>query len=204
MTNFDPNKIKRVLAVDPSLTCSGWALLNCNSSNDNSIIAVGQIKSLSPSFSLSDRLLDLQHRILSLFEKLKLGSSDAVICESPTTVIDPSAAFKVEQVRCIYEVLARSLEIWVPGRINPRSIHRELLGMKGAQLKRSFVKQSAVTTVKMLFGSQLSAIGFPVNESDLAKKQDIVDALLLGSYATTKLQESKISGVELPQLLEKG
>jgi len=118
--------MRYVMAVDPSLTCSGWAIFDISS---NSLQAVGKIKSLSASgHSLPERYEDLQRQVSQLFLHFNLGNSDVVICESETTMIDPKAAFKVERVRGIFETLGRERGCIVPGRISPRTVQFEVGG----------------------------------------------------------------------------
>src|SRR5262245_26646002 len=125
-----------VMAIDPSLTCSGWALLTLETGR---VRAVGKLRALSASYPLAERLNGLHLQIGELLSALKLGTGDFLICESPTTVRDPHNALKVEQVRGIFESLARSNGICVPGRLNPRTVQFEVMGLRGKQLQRSLV-----------------------------------------------------------------
>ena len=183
-------KYYRLLAIDPSLTCSGWALFDIKREE---LIAIGKIKSIDTSHSLSERLLDLQLKIKITYKKLSLTCTDIIVCESQTTMIDPNAAIKVEQVRSMFEVLAREFEVSVPGRINPRTVHHEILGMKGKQLNRICVKESAVYTVEKLFSETLNKMGFKTDIKNLKSNQDIVDAILIGNLAVTKVKSSMLS-----------
>lgn len=171
-----------LLAVDPSLTCSGWALFRVT---DQRLLGVGKFKSLPPSISLSRRLADLQERISALLKQFELGANDYLVCEAPTTMRDPRAAFKVEQVRGIFEASARAIGVEVPGRINPRSVHFEILGLKGPQQKRTEVKAAAVSIVGNLFKGDLTRLQFPLEPRALKRHQDIVDAILVGSLAVS-------------------
>lgn len=177
-------KSRYLLAIDPSLTCSGWALFSVES---GSLLGVGKIRSMKPSFELSLRYKDLQHQIHSLFETLAIGSSDMLVCEAPTTMKDPKAAFKVEQVRGIFETLARQRGAFVPGRVNPRTVHFEILGLKGKQLKREIVKQTACTVAAHLHSKALFKIGFK-DAAELKRHQDIADALLIGSVVLSRIK----------------
>ncbi len=176
---------KRLLTVDPSLTCTGWAFFDCE---EGTLLSVGSLKSLKATHSLSHRLVDLQERVKALYEDFWLSPSDIVICEAPTTMKDPKAAIKVEQVRCIFEVLARARGVQVPGRINPRTVHRDILGQSGKQLSREIVKQSAVRAAEFRFASHLQSLGF---DAPLSAHQDIADALLLGEVALAKIRSAK-------------
>jgi Holliday junction resolvasome RuvABC endonuclease subunit len=196
-------EFKRIMAVDPSLTCSGWALFGIADRipGRGNLLAVGKIKALGPAHPLAVRFLDLQEKISSVYDTLKLCSNDVLICESPTTMRDPRAAFKVEQVRGIFETVARSRSLAVPGRINPRSVQSEIMGLKGKQLARTVVKETAVEVVKTVYGTALEAIGFNVNRDNLARNQDIVDAILIGSLAVSRFGMARISGCAMEETL---
>lgn len=188
MTNF------RLIAVDPSLTCSGWAFF---SGSNGSLLGVGKIRSLPPKLPMAVRLEDIQYKIGKLFSMLEIGSGDILVCEGQTTLIDPKSAFKVEQVRGIFETLARSRSVSVPGRINPRTVQSEVIGLSGKQLPRPLVKSHAVKTVQAIFGESLKAIGFNANEEELSLSQDIVDALLIGSAALNHIKSAIRAGLSL-------
>lgn len=174
---------KRLIAIDPSLTCSGWAVFDIKSKK---LLGIGNIKSKKEG-SLSERLLDFQNKVAILYEALVLTSSDILICEEATTIKDPRATLVVEQVRCIFEVLARDKKVHVPGRINPRTVQYEIMGLKGAQVDRENVKRIARETVNVLFGVMLQKIGFL--EKDIFKKgnQDIIDAILIGALGINRI-----------------
>jgi Holliday junction resolvasome RuvABC endonuclease subunit len=191
---------QRLLAVDPSLTCSGWA---CFDVKTDRVLAVGKIRSKGPESPLAERLEDLQAKILRVMEELKIGPRDLVVCEAPTTMRDPRAAIKVEQVRCIFEVLARSLKAQVPGRINPRTVHHELLGLRGRQAARLEVKRAAVQVAQQLFGEALETLGFEPTVQHLSKHQDIVDALLLGYIGLTRVRSARWADTPLEELMHR-
>ena len=185
---------ERLFAVDPSLTCSGWALFSLP---DESLLGVGKIKSLPASNELSLRIADLQEKIALVLDDAGLKKGDLLVCEAQTTMRDPRAAFVVEQVRGVFETLAREREVLVPGRINPRSVQHEVMGLRGKQLKREIVKSTAASVVENLYGSSLTKLGFTVNAKELSKNQDIVDALLIGAYGLAKIAQSAHSGAPL-------
>lgn len=196
----------RLLAVDPSLNCSGWALFTLKGGE---LRAVGKIRSLSPKVALSLRLIELQQKVKGIFEHFRLGEGDVLICEAPTTMRDPRAAFKVEQVRGIFETLARELGLEVPGRLNPRTVQREMMGLKGRQLARAEVKRIAAAIVARIHGEVLTKMGFDIAVDTLARHQDIVDAVLLGSLAVSRVQaahtaKSSLSSMFAPKLLRGG
>ena len=174
---------KRLLASDPSLTCSGWALFDIKTKK---LLSVGNVKSKKEG-GLSERLLDFQKKIVMLFEALMLNGHDVLICEEATTMIDPRATLVVEQVRCIFEVLARNLNVCVPGRINPRTVQYEIMGLKGVQIDREHVKKIARETVNAIYADMLSQIGF--FKQDILKKsnQDIIDAILIGTLGLSRI-----------------
>jgi Holliday junction resolvasome RuvABC endonuclease subunit len=177
---------RSLLAVDPSLTCSGWALFSIF---DGRIRSVGKVRSDPPSVPMGQRLKSLQERIEAVLERIDLGERDLLVCEAATTVKDPHNALKVENVRSIFETVAREREVTVPGRINPRSVHYEIMGLKGKQLPRADVKQAAVRTVQCLYADQLIGLGLGVN--GLSRHQDIVDAILIGRLALTRISAAK-------------
>jgi Holliday junction resolvasome RuvABC endonuclease subunit len=177
--------IRHILTVDPSLACSGWALFRLL---DGALLAVGSVKSLGPEHPLAVRFRVLQERVGALYERCQLGDTDLVVCEMQTTMRDPHAAHKVEQVRGIFEVLGRARGAQVPGRINPRTVQFEAMGMRGCQLDRATVKAQAVYTASALYGDALKKIGFNSSTQNLSKNQDIVDALLLGTVAIARIK----------------
>lgn len=170
--------------------------------SSESILGVGKIKSLKPQIALASRFLDLQERIGTLFKQLSFGTADILVCEAPTTMKDPKAALKVEHVRSIFETLARELGAYVPGRLNPRSVHNEVIGLSGAQLARPIIKEMAAKTVKTLHGSDLKRLGFLVDDEQLRRHQDIVDAILLGNLALSRIKGAKNSGVSIESLFQ--
>jgi Holliday junction resolvasome RuvABC endonuclease subunit len=177
----------RLIAIDPSLTSSGWALFEVKS---GTLLAIGKICSLDATHSYPSRLRDIQEKIKSAFNTLKLSNDDILISEAPTRIIDPHASFKVEQVRSMFETLGREFGLHVPGRINPRTVHKELLGMKGKQLKRSIIKEAAVYTVEKLYTNHLRRMGFICAPSHFKKHQDIVDAILIGHTGVTRIRNA--------------
>lgn len=189
----------RLISIDPSLTCSGWALFSIKSAK---LMAVGKLKSLSPEKPLAVRLQDLHIKICKIFETLELGNDDVLICESPTTMRDPRAAFKVEQVRGIFEEIARQRSVRVPGRLNPRTVQYEVMGLKGKQFNRAIVKQTALSIARTLYGKDLLGMGFKLDDGFLKRHQDIVDAILIGSLGVTRIQSAKTSGVSLEEMFE--
>lgn len=173
-------RLRYLMSVDPSLTCSGWALFDVVSS---SLLGVGKIRSLSAKIPLGERLSDLQGKIAHVFTSIPLGGNDVLVCEAPTTMRDPHAAIKVEQVRGLFEVEARARLAQVPGRINPRTVQFEVMGLKGRQLERRVVKETAAYVVSKLHGARLEELGISAEISALKRHQDIVDAILIGATA---------------------
>ena len=189
------------MAVDPSLTCSGWALFDVQSGR---LLAVGKVKSREATFPLAERLADLQEKIMSVMESIAIGEHDWMMCEAPTTMRDPHAAIKVEQVRGIFETIARVMRARVPGRLNPRTVHHEVLGIGGGpQLPRVQVKQLAVQVAERLFAGSLREIGFEPSLPNLKKNQDIVDAVLLGYLGLTRLRSAEWGNLSPEALLDR-
>ena len=191
---------RRLMAVDPSLTCSGWAFFEVRS---RKLVAVGKVRSLDPSQPLASRLADLQRKISGIMADLEIGAEDYVICEAPTTMRDPRAAIKVEQVRGIFEAVARMRLAQVPGRLNPRTVHHQVLGLVGKQLPRPEVKRVAVEVAHRLFAEPLSAIGFESTKPNLKRNQDIVDAMLLGHLGLTSLQSAEWAEMPPEELFDR-
>ena len=189
----------RLLAVDPSLVCSGWALFAVTSGK---LLGVGKVRSLGTSFPMARRLEDLQLKITNLLDGLSLRANDVLVCEAQTTMRDPKAALKVEQVRGLFEVSARSLGAAVPGRINPRTVQFEVMGLHGRQLTRPVVTATAVEVVRRTFSAELTAIGFGDQLAVLQRHQDIVDALLIGRLALSRLQHARVASVPMAALFD--
>lgn len=194
-------KSSLLLAVDPSLTSSGWALFCLDTGH---IQQVGLIKAPGPGLSLSQRLELLQRDISALIQDLNLSKNDYLVCEGPAqVVINPKTTIKVEQVRSIFEAIARSYNVNVPGRINPRTVHVELLGIKGKQLERSIVKFLAKETALKLYKAQLEDVYRQDPPQKIIKiPQDILDALLIGTVAVTRIKFCRQSGFEISESLE--
>lgn len=190
---------KYLCAVDPSLTCSGWAIFDLKTEK---LKAVGKVRSLSAKYSLSDRLLDVQAKIQEVFKACRLKKGDILVCEAPTAMRDPRAAFRVEQVRGIFEAVARQRFVLVPGRINPRSVQREVMGLKGKQLQRERVKETALYVAHALYEDSLKQLGFPATIKLLKKHQDIVDAILVGRLALVRIKAASLSRQPLPKLFD--
>ncbi len=175
-----------LLAVDPSLTCSGWALF-CLKSTD--LLAVGLIEPPGADEYLASRLRALQNRVTEVFEKFSLGSADVLVCEGPAPLVkNPQSAIKVEGVRGIFESVARSFGLLVPGRINPRTVQTEILGMRGRQLARKTVKDWARAAAFQLYGEPLEKMFPPEGKGKPKISQDIIDAMLIGTLAVSRVQ----------------
>ena len=176
-----------LFAVDPSLTCSGWALFACA---DGAPLATGVLSAPGPATALAQRLQLLQENISKVFQQLRMGQGDVLVCEGPAPlVLNPDSAVKVEQVRGIFEAVARQQGVVVPGRINPRTVHTELLGLNGRQPSREIVKQSARSVVRNLYGDALASIPvYGAREQLKELPQDIVDALLIGVLALGRIK----------------
>lgn len=188
--------LRYLMSVDPSLTCSGWALFDVGSA---SILGVGKIKSLPAKVPLAERLIDLQVKIEHVFASVDLDTNDVLICEAPTTMRDPHAAIKVEQVRGLFEVAARMRCVSVPGRINPRSVQYEVMGLRGRQLERSVVKETAAFVVSKLHGARLRELGIAAEPDELKRNQDIVDAILIGVTGLNWITTARRGGQSLEE-----
>lgn len=172
----------RLLAIDPSLTASGWALFSLASGKPQQ---AGVIHPPKSSYPLSYRLKKLQEEVEALLSELSFASSDILVCEAAATIIrNPLSAMKVERVRGIFETVARSNGCIVPGRINPRTVQSELLGMSGQQLPRKVVKEQARIVAEKLFPQIVTS-----KDKNKAKlPQDVIDALLIGEVALGRIR----------------
>lgn len=186
-------KIK-LIAIDPSLTQSGWSIFYLD---QEAPVAYGVIRPDPEKGHLGTRLLSLQNQIKQLFSEQLLNLGDILVCEGPAPItLNPSSSIKVEQVRSIFEAIGRDMGLQVPGRINPRTVQSELLGMKGKQRKREEVKEVARKVVK-------SIIGICPDEENM--EQDIVDSILIGVISISRVKRANMSGMELVEIFsEKG
>lgn len=184
----------KLMAIDPSLTQSGWSLFSLEKENP---ISYGVIRPDPEKGHLGTRLFSLQTQIKKLFSEQSLNPGDILICEGPAPItLNPSSSIKVEQVRGIFEALGRDMGLQVPGRVNPRTIQTELLGLHGKQRKREEVKEVARRVVKSLIGI------CPDKEN---MEQDIVDSILIGLISISRVKRANISGMELVEIFsEKG
>ncbi len=163
-------------------------------------LATGCIKAGPASIPLANRLKDFQHEVESMFSEQSLNLGDYLISEGPAPLVkNPDSATKVEQVRGIFETIARSTGLRVPGRINPRSVQAEILGLRGAQKNREFVKDSARKVVSSLMGAKLSELE---NLAFEKVSQDIVDAALIGVYAISRVKRAQAAGFSVEELFQ--
>lgn len=195
----DMNEYRYLLAVDPSLTCSGWVLFRVR---DGDVASAGTIKSAPPSVPMAERLRGVQSNIETVLQRLNLGSDDVLVCEAPTTMKDPHNAFKVEQVRSMFESVARMRQITVPGRVATRSVHFEIMGLVGKQLPRAEIKASAVRTAEYLYSEPLKRLGLLREDVPLKKHQDIVDALLIGRLTLSRIYAARDAQVPLESMFQ--
>jgi Holliday junction resolvasome RuvABC endonuclease subunit len=170
-----------LFAVDPGLRQTGWALFSIS---DEHPLEWGVISPENPKDPLSVRLHSIQSKIVKLFEGLGLSDGDFLVCEGPAPVsLNPSSSIKVEQVRSMFETLARSACMNVPGRLNPRTVQTDLLGLRGKQLPRKEVKNIAMSLVCQLFDFGSTKV-----------PQDAVDAILVGVLARSKIIHAERTG----------
>ena len=183
MQNGSLEKTSRLVAIDPSIASSGWAVFCLES---KSLLSIGTIRDKHSKQSDEFRLLEIQKEIGLLFECEKFGRGDFIVCEGPAhLVLNPQTALKVERVRGIFETLARAREVEVPGRVNPRTLQCEVIGLQGSQLPRKEVKAIAKRTALQLFGKDLLKVS-PLKEPS-SHVQDIFDALLIGAFSMSRI-----------------
>lgn len=185
---------KSLLAIDPSLSSTGWALFDLKKQR---LAAVGHLSAPRPQKSITfETRLALMQEEISHLVRHTLRSGDLLVCEEAAPLqLNPHTAMKVERVRGIFETLARELGVSVPGRINPRTIHVELLGLRGNQLNRTHVKQIARRAAWQIFSKQLKSLDSNFTESSVV--QDIIDALLVGAVAINRVVLAQRLGVEV-------
>ena len=181
--NVEKKPFTQLLAIDPSLNLSGWAEFDLPSGR---LTGAGTIKSLSAQHVLDIRLKNLQNQVADFFSEIELSESSILVCEGPAhLVLNPQSSLKVERVRAIFETLARERQALVPGRVNPRTVHGEVLGLKGKQIPRKEVKIQAVNCADKLYGKELKEI---FGEKKIP--QDIYDAALIGTVALGRIRFS--------------
>ena len=191
---------QKLLAIDPSLTASGWALFSIQTGLP---ISLGVISPPGTKVSLSIRMSILQDKVTELFSLIKMESGDILVCEGPAPLVhNPDSALKVERVRSIFESVARSIGVLVPGRLNPRTVQHELLGMSGVQLSRKIVKASARDIVFKLYNLDLKGLTRYVESKKKELTQDEIDALLIGSLAVSRVKMSISTKIAIEQLFE--
>ena len=200
----DACQFRRLIAVDPSLRSSGWVLFDIY---HGSILDCGIISALGVNYVLASRFEDLQIQITKLFRQLCISNSDILVVEGPAPlVLNPNTAVKVEQVRGIFESVARSMGALVPGRVNPRTVQTELFGLKGPQLPRKQIKAMATQVATRLFGETLANL---INSKEKSNKkktlnQDIVDASLIGTLALSRIKFCQQTHTDLCKALSEG
>ncbi len=179
-------QLRYLLAVDPSLSASGWVWFDLCTERP---LAAGVVTPPGPKYALADRLCAVQETVNLLYRQLGLSSVDIVVCEGPAPlVLNPESSLKVEQVRSIFESVARSTGAQVPGRLNPRTVQTELLGLRGKQLCRAEVKRSAREASRQLFGAALEKVYFESAGARRVLPQDVIDAALVGFVALSRVK----------------
>lgn len=172
--------------------------------SDGGLVAAGMIHPPGTERPLHYRLSCLQDKVQGLLERLNLSEKDFLVCEGPAPLVkNPQSSLKVEQVRSVFEAVARSLGVCVPGRVNPRTVHTEILSLRGKQLARREVKIVAQETASRIFGQQFTDI-VAGSTTGRAKKipQDIVDALLIGVLALSRIQQASQLNLDSYELFQ--
>lgn len=187
------NYSKRLLAVDPSLTCTGWAVFDIKSQIPTEFSI---IRPPGPRISLSERYDWLQSKIEGIYERLALGEEDFLVCEGPAPLVkNPESSLRVERVRSIFEAVGRMYGVKVLSRLNPRTVQTEILGLRGKQIPRAEVKKLARSTALQVFPGINNA-----GEKKLS--QDVVDAILVGMLAVGRVQIHLKTGVDIELLFQ--
>jgi Holliday junction resolvasome RuvABC endonuclease subunit len=189
-----------LFALDPSLTRSGWSVFSLTNSR---LLLSGVLSPPGPDTNFSRRLDILHADVKRLFLQLELGKNDIFVCEGPAPLVrNPLSALKVERVRGIFEALARECGVCVPGRLNPRTVQTEILGMRGTQPPRATVKAAAKEVCSRLYGETLQssfdrAVELKLSEGARSMPQDIVDAALIGSLALSRVLHCRQTGQDI-------
>ena len=197
MTAILHRKPRALLAIDPSLTATGWA---CFDLTTEDLRSCGVVSPPPPDLPLHYRLSVLQEGIEALSERLGIAGRDVVVCEGPAPLVkNPLSSLKVEQVRSIFEAVARRRGALVPGRLNPRSVHTELLGLSGKQLARNEVKAAARQAALRLYGDYFAKdlVSAQKRRGASTIPQDVIDALLIGALAMSRIRFANGSGSDL-------
>ncbi|MDR2338329.1 MAG: hypothetical protein LBE20_06795 [Deltaproteobacteria bacterium] len=197
------NSFKKLLAIDPSLTSTGWVLFDLQT---GTIRQFGILNDPGPKIVLARRLAILQQEIEALLSAVELQAGDVLVCEGPAhLVLNPQSALKVEHVRGMFEVLARKRGVDVPGRVNPRIIHTEILGLKGKQVKRAEVKKIARSVAERLFVKEFANNqNNKLNSRRKVLSQDIIDAALIGAFCITQIDLCQKLKIDLAEAFHEG
>ncbi len=181
----------RLIAIDPSLTCTGWVVFDVESQRPT---YCSVFRPPGTEVALSERYDWLQSEVMRAFDQQALGPGDFLVCEGPAPLVkNPESALRVERVRSIFEAVGRLNGVKVLQRLNPRTVQTEILGLRGKQLARDQVKSIARSTVLQVF---------PEFTNDKKLSQDVVDALLIGMLAVSKVQIHVRTGMSLELLFQ--
>lgn len=164
----------RMFAIDPALNNTGVAIFDIYRKK---LISTHIIKGLDEKTDLMKRYEHLQSLIRAFLHKENFKQNDLIICEEAAAFKNAATVFKLEYARVVWEILGRTLGGKTPFRICPRSVHVELLGLRGRQQERKEVKLAARKVFEMLYP----------DKKDLS--QDEIDAVLIGELALTKLRQ---------------
>ncbi|MCS6961758.1 MAG: crossover junction endodeoxyribonuclease RuvC [Deltaproteobacteria bacterium] len=164
--------MQKVLAVDPSSSSLGWAIIDTRE-----IPLDAGVFYYNTDISISNRVKHIVNEIKHIIDCYNLKRGDYFVVESSAGCINPRTFLILERIRGAGEAVALLNGLTVLGRINPRSIHVNLLGIKKS-LARVFVKSAIRSYVEKQFSAFLKSAEIEV----IPKNQDVFDALLLGYY----------------------
>ena len=192
-------RVAKLLAVDPGLSTCGWALFSLDTALP---LRVGTLSPPDRRELMPTRLKFLQRGAGVILEKTGLGQGDFLVCEGAAHVaLNPRTSLLLEQVRTLFETLARGCGAAVPGRVNPRSVQHQLLGARGKQLRRDCVKALGKRAALQLYGELLSSLEYTRISCSKSRtgrvEQDIFDALLVGTVAAVKIKQCFSSGLDV-------
>ncbi|MEM4379811.1 MAG: crossover junction endodeoxyribonuclease RuvC [Thermoplasmatales archaeon] len=162
----------KVLAVDPSSSSLGWAILKVK----GEIVDVGVLY-YSSKDSVSTRVKLIVREMHRIIHDYRLGGEDYFVTESSAGLVNPRSFLVLERVRGAVEAVAHLCGLQVLGRINPRSLHRSLLGIQKC-VDRKTVKFYIREFISKEFGLALRKLHVEIKPAN----QDLFDALLVGYY----------------------
>ena len=165
-----------LLALDPSTTCIGWAVLTLDGER---VVKYGTHRPRGD--TLDEKLVDAYHWFLWLLDDGDTFLGDAVTAyafEMPIVYRNPATTIKLAQMVGVLRVAAfqwveQTIEINPGGRLSA-------LGLP-VNLKRAVAKERVIANVNSLYGLELKP-----------KDEDAADAIAVGLAASNKLKLAQL------------